>query len=179
MGGSCDTNCELADICCQIIAISARETHRSREAQRRADDETLRRLIAASMRRLRSEAEAALQRLQAGDNPGGMQVRVFMGYAFSPMARILRQPDRVEHTQEHTIWQVFYARGASSILLMSGGGLYDDWSVRRSTVDNSPLLANLSPIMPDKQDGIFTNPRRPRIQRHVDQIVRGLQQLGM
>ena len=178
MGGSCEMDCELADICCQIVPISAQETRRSREAQRRADDETLQRLIATSMRRLKSEAEVALQRLHAGDDLGGMRVRVFMGYASSPVARILRRPDRMERTQEHTIWQVFYARGASSILLMSDGELYDDWSVHRSIVDNSPLLANLSPIMPDKQDGIFARPRRPRIQRHVDQIVRGLQQLG-
>lgn len=178
MGGSCEMNCELADICCQIVAISTRETHRSREAQRRADDETLRRLIESSMGRLRSEAEAALQRLQDCDDPGGMRVRVFRGYTFSPLSLILRRPVKVERTQEHTIWQVLYARGASSILLMSDGGLYDDWSIHRSAVDNSPLLANLSPIMRDKQDGIFTNPRRPRIQRHVDQIVRGLQQLG-
>jgi hypothetical protein len=174
-------DCKLVDECCHEISARIRETYRSREAQRKADEATLQRLIEVSKERLTSASEAALQRLQANNQPSGMRVRVFMGY--TPLRGLIlrRRLGRAEMTKERTIWQVPYAQGTLLALLMSDGLLYDDWCVQRSNIDSSPLLARLSSINSldtNKRVGLFVNPNRPRIQRHVDQLVKSLGQLG-
>jgi hypothetical protein len=161
--------------------VKVREARRSQQAQQQADDETLRHLIEASKRRLTMEAEAALQRLQERARPGGVKIRIFIGHTHTRSRILRRRLERVELTKAYTIWQVPYAKGRLSVLLMSDGLLYDDWHVRRSVTDDSPLLTRMNSVASlstGDQGVLFRNPRRPRIQRHVDQIVRGLQQLG-
>lgn len=182
MGGTCEVgNCDLVDQCCSEIAALYKEAYRSREAQRKADEIALVRLISSSQERLMSEAAQAVRRLQANGSPGGRRIDVFTGYAPIRSLFLRRTVGRTPIVQERTMWLVPYAQNKRHVLLLCDGLLYDDWHVEHSVATDNPCVTQLSPINSlgdSERTGLFINPRRARIQRHVEQIARRLQQLG-
>lgn len=182
MGGTCDVgNCDLVDQCCSEIAALYKEAYRSREAQRQADEIALVRLISNSQEQLISEAAQAVHRLQAQGSPGGRRIDIFTGYAPIKSRFLRRTVGRTPLVQERTMWLVPYAQNKRHVLLLCDGLLYDGWRVTHSIVAGNLRVAQLDPITSlsgSKRTGLFVNPRRARIQRHVEQIAQRLRQLG-
>jgi hypothetical protein len=160
------------------VTLKSEEGQRSREAQQRADEATIRQLIDTSKERLNSEALRARQQLLRPGQPDGTHVRIFIKYRNFRIGILRRLFKRKMITAKRTAWQVPYAgkRGAT-VLLLSDGRLYEQ--SQPETVSEGQLLTNLSWVGSpdtDKQVRLFANPRRARIERHVNQIIQGLRQ---